>query len=190
MSRRPPFTVPPEELDSWDEGFENVYSEWKCNDIYSKSSKEDYRQFVSNLNNEYNVEEVYDALEAGLEAFEKLITCTHKFPKFDLDEDLDAVYRKEEHTIVKDFIKWGFKFVDYYQNGENSDLVENDGVVAETANTELSQLSGCQETIRLAIDEPTINVKDNDMIRKTFVDKIPLSAHVMPEKTPRAKTEQ
>ena len=44
--------------------------------VFSKSSKEDYRQYVINLNKEYNVEEVYDAIEAGLEAFEKLISCT------------------------------------------------------------------------------------------------------------------
>ena len=82
---RPPFTVPPEELDLWDEGFEKGYSEWIGHDIYSKSSKEDCKQYVINLN---NVEEVYDAIEAGLEAFDKLLACMHKFS--DLDDDLDV----------------------------------------------------------------------------------------------------
>ena len=52
MTIRPPFTVPPEQLDKWDEDFENGYCEWKSNDIFSKSSKEDYRQFVIHLNAE------------------------------------------------------------------------------------------------------------------------------------------
>ena len=78
MSIRPPFTVPPEEIDKWDEDFENGYSEWKSNDIYSKSSKEDYRQFVIHLNTEFDVEEIYDKLEDGLTALEKLVTCTQE----------------------------------------------------------------------------------------------------------------
>jgi hypothetical protein len=151
-----------------------------------------------NLNKEYNVEEVYDAIEAGLEAFEKLISCTCKFPKFDLDEDLNAVYRREDHAIVKDFIKWGFEFVNSYQNGENPELVENDGVeetlgVAESANTELSQLkSEFQEdtSIAIAAQDIPINDKDKDRIRKTFVDKTPLRTPAMLDTTAGAEMEQ
>ena len=41
------------------------------------------------------------------------------------------MYRQEDHTMIKDFIKWGFKFVNFYQNGEYCELVQND-MVEET----------------------------------------------------------
>ena len=139
MSIRPPFTVPPEQLDKWDEDFENGYSEWKSNDIYSKSSKEDYRQFVIHLNTEFDVEEIYDKLEDGLAALEKLVTCTQRFGKFILEEDLDAVYSREKDAIYKEFIKCGFNFVKEYQTDAGNKLEE----ILESADlkVEQSQLS-------------------------------------------------
>ena len=81
------------------------------------------------------MEEAYDHIEAGLDAFEKLILCTQKFPKFNLDEELDTVY--EDLAIVKDFVKWGVKFVKNYQIDAN-DTVD--------INAELSQFSNeCQK---------------------------------------------
>ena len=88
-SIRPPFIVPPEDVNLWNDHFELDYKKWKSRDINnSNSDKEAYRQSIININTDYNVEEAYDHIEAGLEAFEKLILCTQKFPKFDLDEEL------------------------------------------------------------------------------------------------------
>ena len=72
------FLVPPEQLDEWDEDFEEEFSLWKCRDSNSNSNKSDYRQFIINLNSENNLDETYDNLEIGLEAFKKL--SKHDFP--------------------------------------------------------------------------------------------------------------
>ena len=100
-SIRPPFIGPPEEISLWNESFELDFKKLKSKDINSKSNKEDFRQSIINLNTDYNVEEAYDKIEA----------CTQTFVYFNLDDDLDAAYPKEDLAIVKDFVKGGFNFV-------------------------------------------------------------------------------
>ena len=118
MSVRPPFVVPPENVNLWDKDFEREYNVWKDND----SNKEDYRQYIINLNADYDMEEVFDKLEIGLEAFEKLIICTFRLPKYNLKEDLDKIYHEKENVIVKDFIKWGMEFVMTHQSVDLSQV--------------------------------------------------------------------
>jgi hypothetical protein len=159
-SIRPPFTVPPEDFSLWNDSFELDFNKWKSKDINSKSDKEDYRQYIINLNTDYNVEEAYDKIEAGLEAFETLITCTQKFTYFNLDDDLDSAYPKEDFAIVKDFVKWGFNFVKSYHNDESSKSSENieNGVATESresedTNVELSQFDNeCQDSLATPVE--------------------------------------
>ena len=122
MSVRPPFVVPPENVNLWDKDFEREYNVWKDNDSNSKSNKEDYRLYIININKDYDMEEVFDKLEIGLEAFEKLIICTFRLPNYNLNEDLEKIYHEKENVIVKDFIKWGMEFVMNHQSVDLSQV--------------------------------------------------------------------
>ena len=53
----------------------------------------------------------YVKLEEGLEAFGKLLSCMKQFPNYNLSKDLDEAYIFEENAIMKEFIKFGVKFV-------------------------------------------------------------------------------
>ena len=76
----PPFYVPPDDLSLWVKEDEHDYEVWKGKAGKSKSTiKEDFRQHIINLNTEFNMEDVFENLEIGLEAFEKLIVYIDKF---------------------------------------------------------------------------------------------------------------
>lgn len=105
------FLVPPEQLDEWDEDFEEEFSLWKRRDSNSNSKKSDYRQFIINLNSENNLDEIYDNLEIGLEAFKKLGKLISKFRQYNLNDNLEKLYSDKENVHVKYFIKWGTEFV-------------------------------------------------------------------------------
>jgi hypothetical protein len=47
------------------------------------------------------MEDVFDKLEIGLEAFEKLVALNSKLPKYNLAYDLDEMYEEERNLIVK-----------------------------------------------------------------------------------------
>ena len=54
--KRPPFVVPPKDLGDWDESFDREFASWKRRDkdrLYM--NKEDFRQYVINLNSEFNL---------------------------------------------------------------------------------------------------------------------------------------
>ena len=55
MSIRPPFVVPPEDLNLWDKDCENAYNVWKGNVSDRKSNKEEYRQNIININKDYDL---------------------------------------------------------------------------------------------------------------------------------------
>ena len=122
MSVRLPFVVPPENVNLWNKDFEREYNVWKDNDSNSKSNKEDYRLYIININKDYDMEEVFDKLEIGLETFEKLVICTFRLPNYNLNEDLEKIYHEKENVIVKDFIKWGMEFVMNHQSVDLSQV--------------------------------------------------------------------
>jgi bisphosphoglycerate-dependent phosphoglycerate mutase len=100
------------------------YSIWKGKnkpttkeDNNKSTIKEDYRQYNTDLNNEFAMEE----------AFNK------RFPNYALNEDLDQSYDAQKDAIFKDFIKFGAQLVESYEvrgnetsGQEETDLVEND----------------------------------------------------------------
>jgi hypothetical protein len=92
---------------------------------------------------------------APLAALEKLVTCTQRFTKFVLEEDLDAVYSRERDAIYKDFIKCGFKFVKEYVTARNK--VEE---ILESADSKVEQS-------QLTSDSP----KDNHVQNSTTIEK-------------------
>jgi hypothetical protein len=78
------FLVPPEQLDEWDNEFEEEFSKWMCRDSNINSTKCDYRQYIINFNSENNLDEIYDNLESGLEAFKKLGKLISRFSQYNL----------------------------------------------------------------------------------------------------------
>ena len=59
------FLVPPEQLDEWDDYFEEEFSLWKRRDSNSNSMKCDYRQYIIKLNSENNLDKIYDNIWVG-----------------------------------------------------------------------------------------------------------------------------
>ena len=115
---RPPFNVPPEQVSTWTDKDELEYKFWLG--IGSKQTKEDYRQFLLSLNMEYDMDEVFNRIDVGLEAFEKLVACMREFPKYKLNKDLDQSYPKDS-VIFKEFIKCGVDFVAKYPYEDEND---------------------------------------------------------------------
>ena len=168
---RPPFLVPPQELNLWDEDFEHKYNLWREKGDNSKSSKskDDYRNYIINLNCEFDMEEAFNKIEAGLAAIDTIIACKKRFPMYNLNDDLDQIYEAQTDQIFKEYIKFGVQLIESEvkvnekeiddikekveispgqnsQKSESGELVGNDGVeetlvVEEFATTaELSQL--------------------------------------------------
>jgi hypothetical protein len=107
-----PWGWPPEQLDLWDGSFAREFSGWKRRDMNrSNMNKDEFRQYIIKLNTEYNFEEIYDNIEIGLEAFENLNKFIPRFPKYDLNADLETLYSDKNDVRVKDFIKLGADFV-------------------------------------------------------------------------------
>lgn len=94
------------ELDLWDERHERDFISWKSRVGNKKLTKEDFRNYILNIKNEFDMEDVFDKLETGLEAFEKIVALSSKLPKYNLPYDLDETYEEEGNQIVKEFIKF------------------------------------------------------------------------------------
>ena len=129
--RRPPFLVPHSDHNLWDEQDERDYTSWKRRACNSKLTKDDFRNHIIDINNEFNMEDVFDRLDIGFEAFEKLVAFRSKHSKYNLVKDLEGMYEGKENFIVKDFIKWGENFVRTYQvvheieeEGESEEMME------------------------------------------------------------------
>ena len=90
------FLVPPEQLDEWDEDFEEEFSLWKRRDFNSNSKN---RQFIINLNSENNLDEIYDNLEIGLEAFKNLGKLIYKCPQYNLNDNLEKLYCEKKMSM-------------------------------------------------------------------------------------------
>ena len=123
---RPPYHVPPEDLSLWDIEDEKL------------STKEEFRKHIIDLNDKFDMEEVFENLEVGLFAFQKRVRFCSEFPKYSLTEDLERMYVEKDNIIVKDFIQLGDRFARTYQTNLN-EVNESDAVV-ENDLEKLSQL--------------------------------------------------
>ena len=135
---RPPFLVPPENLNLWDKDAEEVYNKWKSkapSDYKGGTGKNGYREYLIDLNDKYNMEETFDQLETGLLALEKLLQCMETFPSYNLEEDLEFMYKSVDHTITKEFIKKGVQFVRGSQTARLSQCDSSEATGKETLTT-------------------------------------------------------
>ena len=131
---RPPFLVPPTELQLWDTDFEQECNIWKGGtDSNKPTTKEGYRQYIIDLNNEFDMEEAFNKMDAAVAAINTLIAFKKRSPNFDLNTDLDQMYEAKQDAIFKDFIKFGVQLVEGYEvrkneasDPEEKELVEND----------------------------------------------------------------
>ena len=126
---RPPFHVPPKELALWVPEDERDYKSWKSRTGNKSASKEDFRNYIIDLNKEFDMEETFENLEVGLHDFRKRAYFCSKFPKYSLMEDLERMYVEKDNVIVKDFNKFCDEFLRTYQTVD----------VIDTSAAELSQ---------------------------------------------------
>ena len=156
---RPPFLVPPQELNLWDEDFEQEYNLWRGKRD-SSNSKEDYRNYIINLNSEFDMEEAFSNIEAGLAAIDTIIACKKRFTKYNLNDDLDQMYKTQADQIFKEFIKLGVQLVESEvkvnekETDVTKDMVKNSSEITPGQNhqiTESSELAvgydGVEETL-------------------------------------------
>ena len=123
---RPPFHVPPKELALWVPEDERDYKSWKSRTGNKSASTEDFRNYIIDLNKEFDMEETFENLEIGLHSFRKLANFCSKFPKYSLMEDLERMYVEKDNVIVKDFIMFGDTFLrTHHQTVEEKLTVEN-----------------------------------------------------------------
>ena len=152
MSSRPPYLVPPEQQCLWNKEDEENYIKWKASvpiDYKKGTGKVNYRQHVIDLNTEFDMEEVFDQLEIGLNAIEKLAHYIKAAPKYSLSDDLDSMYTSTEHLITKKFITMGAKFVEDFQTGlsppSETNLDMKDNILTKELTTPVDK-GGKEET--------------------------------------------
>ena len=73
---RPPFIVPSDQVNTWTKKEVKGYKVWLGNG--NNYTRLDYRQFLIDLNTEFDMEEVFNKIEAGFAAFDDLIACKKK----------------------------------------------------------------------------------------------------------------
>ena len=76
---RPPFHVPAEDLTAWDNEDEVDYQYWRGQ---TDHTRKDYREFLLSANKEYDMEDAFDKVEAGLNALEVIIGFKKNFPNY------------------------------------------------------------------------------------------------------------
>ena len=170
---KPPFLVPPTELNLWDTGFEHEYNLWKGKADSNKSTtKEDYRQHIIDLNNEFDMEDVFNKMDAAVAAIDTLLAFKKRFPNYDLNMDLDQMYEATKDAIFKDFIKFGVQLVENYEvrqteasDQEEKELVENDlagdSTIKEEVTVEVKDEVITVETLNLSqVGESPANLHD------------------------------
>ena len=53
---------------------EDERNSWKSRKCNSKLTKDDFKNHIIGINNEFDMEDFFDRLDIGFEAFEKLVT--------------------------------------------------------------------------------------------------------------------
>ena len=88
--------VPPELLDSWIKEDIDSYTIWKSNRT-TKNRKKDHIEYCKNINRDFNMDKIYDDIDAGLSALERFCEFIRLFPSYDakLNKIIEAAYAKE-----------------------------------------------------------------------------------------------
>ena len=171
---RPPYLVPPKDLCLWDIEDEKDYKSWMRRTGNKLSTKEEFRQHIIDLNDKFDMEEVFENLEVGLYAFQKLVIFCSEFPQYSLMKDLEGMYVEKDNIIVKDFIKLGDNFVRTYQTDQNEE--KESVVIVENDLEKLSQLSNestfqqNKQVVKEECVEPDIRIKEEiEVVEQTAV---------------------
>ena len=167
--------VPPEQLDLWTVDETASYKIWKGS-ISTKNSMEDYRLLMIKINENYNMDEIYDGIEAGLSALERLSDLSKCVLDFNVNDNLETTYGKEEEKIEKDFVKFGLKFVENYlaktraMNVEYIDTKDNEKCITVEAKAKPDVVDKeAQEDVQhnlsqgIGSDDVSNPVKEEDM---------------------------
>ena len=104
--------------------------------------------FLHTINKEYDMDDVFNKLEEGLEVFEKLVSCMNLFPNYDLKRDLEESYLEKKNSMVKKFIKSGVSFVknnevkvrnfiDFIKNRESDNILQELTFINPVSDTKL-----------------------------------------------------
>ena len=89
------------------------YDIWK-EEKDKQNSEEDNRKVIIQLNKDYNIEEIYNQVEASISALERLLVFSKLVPTFDVEKEIEDAYG-EDIRIEKDFIKFGLNFVKTFE---------------------------------------------------------------------------
>ena len=123
------------------------------------------------------MEDVFDKIEAGLNALEVLISFKKKFPKYNLSDDLDLMYKVKEDIVYKDFVKCGVNFVE--QN--IVDTTEN--TIKEENNVEVRVKTVQPDEVSCHLDEEVVNtVKPEEETNLRQVDSNTTTPELPPPK--------
>ena len=110
------------------------------------------------------METVFDQLETGLNAFEMLVQYIKTSPKYILKDDLESMYTSEEHTITKEFISLGVKFVTEFQTAQTG--LSQASFAADTMDKSHSQFTTPAEKIGEEVKTET-EIKVKKKTKKT-----------------------
>ena len=124
MDMRQNLVLPPEDLKLWTKDDKEGYGIWK-EGKNKQNTEEDYRKVIIQLNKDYNIEEIYNQVEAGISALERLLDFSKLVPTFDVEKDIEDAYG-ENIRIEKDFIKFGLNFVKSFEANSNKAEVMTD----------------------------------------------------------------
>ena len=69
------------------------------------------------------MEDVFDKIEAAINAFDTLIAFKKKFPKYSMNDNLDRMYDVKEDKVFKDFVKLVVNFLKTTMRNKSSLLI-------------------------------------------------------------------
>jgi hypothetical protein len=119
------------------------------------------------------MEDVFENLEIGLEAFENLIVFIDIFSNYDFTGDLKRIHvlkENGENAVIKDCIKWGVQFVREYQiaelSNDDSKPSETNSNRAKKSTWEKAQAK--EPSFHLSQFSTSINLKKSSKRRRTW----------------------
>ena len=164
---RPPFHVPPEDLTAWDGQDKDNYQYWRGQ---SDMSKEDYREFLIRTNKEYNMEEAFDKLEAAVNALEVIVGFQKNFPKYNLYDDLDWIYKVKDDLIFKEFVKCGVNFIENNFNTVDLSQVDSTGIDTHADPIVINSESATKDTTPIKDEKVDVIEEKNQTKEKNICE--------------------
>ena len=122
------------------------------------------------MNEQY--QDALDKIEVGLEGFEKLLALSRGMSKvisdYDVFEDVEETYDREDQQIWKDFIKVGMEFVSAHPDAGQLEFAVKKVVDTEYETVELSQVDSGHVDMGQN-EQANTNVEAKDVIKESCV---------------------